>query len=75
MADRTSAEIFGMMFGMLAEDPTEQHKEMARRLVDASERYDFNAYQMDADEALETLQVAHLTDLHDEDDEGLIDEE
>lgn len=75
MADRTSAEIFGTIFRMLAEDPTDQHKEWAARLCEEMEQYDFNAYQMDADEALETLGVVELTDLRDDDDEVLLDEE
>lgn len=66
MADRTSAEIFGRVFKHLAKNPTDENKAFAIELADWSNEYDFNAYQMDADEALRTLGVAHLTDLDDE---------
>lgn len=62
MADRTSAEIFGNMFQMLAEDPSDANKTMARRLMGTTRQYDFNHYQMDADEALTTLGVDDLRD-------------
>ena len=55
MADRTSAGIFGQIFELLAEDPTEDHKALALRVYDMTRGYDFNDYQMNADEALETL--------------------
>lgn len=58
MADRSSAEIFGNMFILLASDPTEQHKKWARQLWSDSGRYDFSPYQMYADEYLEILDLA-----------------
>ena len=60
MADRTSAEVFGMMFEFLAEDPREQHKAFARKLWEKSNHYDFNPYQMYCDDALVALGLARL---------------
>jgi hypothetical protein len=54
MADRTSAEIFGKIFELLAENPTDEHKEMAAKIYPMAGNYDFAPYQMDADEALIT---------------------
>ena len=51
MADRTSANIFGEIFCMLAENPSDEHKEMARRIFEHSREYDFSSYQMEADSA------------------------
>lgn len=58
MADRTSAELFGTLFELLAENPTDEHKAIARRMFDLSGRYDFSEYQMEADEACVTLGLA-----------------
>lgn len=58
MADRTSAEIFGSIFELLAEDPTDHHKNLARKFWRMSDRYDFHPCQMECDEALETLGLA-----------------
>lgn len=58
MADRTSAEIFSMMFEMLAENPTEEHKKMAKKLWPKRMHYDFSDYQMGCDKALLKLGLA-----------------
>jgi len=58
MADRTSARLFGDIFNMLAEEPTEKHKEMASKIFDKTYDYDFSNYQMYADEALKKLGLA-----------------
>lgn len=58
MADRTSAVIFGDIFNMLAEEPTEKNKEMANKIFDKTYDYDFSNYQMYADESLEKLGLA-----------------
>lgn len=59
MADRTSAKIFGMIFEMLSNNPTKEHKEMAKevyyRIVGT---YDFSDYQMFADGACLALGIA-----------------
>jgi len=58
MADRTSASIFGEIFGMLAKNPTLEHREMARQIFQMSKQYDFSEYQMYADEACLVLGIA-----------------
>ena len=57
MADRTSAEIFGRIFRLLAENNTDDHKELAKRVYDMSQEYDFMDYQMEADEVLVELDL------------------
>lgn len=57
MADRRSAHIFGEVFKLLAESPTE-HKCIAGKIFEMTTDYDFNAYQMDADDACLVLGVA-----------------
>ena len=51
MADRTSAEIFGRIFNLLATDPSDQNQQLARQIMQISREYDFSPYQMYADEA------------------------
>jgi hypothetical protein len=70
MADRTSAEIFGTLFTHLAEDlriasadiihadRREYILTLARDLWPKMWSYDFNEYQMDADDALVQLGLA-----------------
>lgn len=58
MADRTSAEIFGRVFQLLANTPTADPKELARELIQISREYDFSPYQMYADEACMALDIA-----------------
>jgi hypothetical protein len=60
MADRTSAELFGSIFKMLAENPTEEHKEIAGRIYSMVSHYDFSDYQMYADEACVALDIARM---------------
>jgi hypothetical protein len=60
MADRTSASIFGQIFDLLAKNPTDEHKEMAKQIWPLRREYDFNDYQMDCDEALVKLDLAKL---------------
>ena len=55
MADRTSAGVFGEIFCILAEDPSDEHKKMARRIFELSRGYDFSPYQMGADAACQKL--------------------
>lgn len=59
MADRTSARIFGSMFKILAENPSEDHKEVARVLHRLAQDCDFTYEQMDADEACIALGIAY----------------
>jgi hypothetical protein len=58
MADRTSAEIFGSVFDLLAQNPTDEHKELARQIYQLARLYDFSDYQMGADDACLALGVA-----------------
>lgn len=58
MSDRTSAEIFAMIFEHLAEDPDERNQNLAKWLWEHAEDYDFNWYQMDCDDALIDLCLA-----------------
>lgn len=58
MADRTSARLFGEIFQLLAENPTEENKLIALKIYDKAGEYDFSWYQMDADESLVTLGLA-----------------
>lgn len=58
MADRTSAGLFGTIFELLAKNPTDEHKAIAKEIFSKTGDYDFNNYQMYADEALLTLGLA-----------------
>ena len=62
MSDRNSAEIFGAIFNMLAESPTDEHKAMATQLWSMTNGYDFHPYQMYADDALMKLGFAKQGD-------------
>ena len=62
MADRNSADIFGLLFEKLASDPTKQHKTWAREFYEKSRTYDFSPDQMDCDEALVKLGLAKMSD-------------
>jgi len=58
MADRTSAGLFGRFFDILARNPTDENKKIARELLNESREYDFNYYQMYSDESLVILGLA-----------------
>lgn len=58
MADRSSAALFAAIFEHLAANPDDRAKEFARKLWDLSRGYDFNDYQMGADQALTKLGLA-----------------
>lgn len=60
MADRTSAGLFGKIFELLAKNPTEEHKKIALEIWPLQSDYDFNQYQMYADDSLKTLGLAKL---------------
>jgi hypothetical protein len=61
MADRTSAELFGMMFDIVAEElPEDRREAVALRLWKKSRMYDFSPGQMEVDEALRKLGLARL---------------
>lgn len=58
MSDRNSAELFCLIFELLAENPTDEHKQMARKIYDKSSQYDFSNSQMEADDACLKLGIA-----------------
>jgi hypothetical protein len=58
MADRTSAGIFGTLFELLAKNPTEENKAIAREMYPHTFGYDFSLCQMGAEEALIKLGLA-----------------
>ncbi|GAB3937524.1 hypothetical protein [Larkinella terrae] len=60
MADRTSARLFGKIFGLLAKNPSEEHKAIAKEVFAETDNYDFSSYQMDADDSLMALGLARL---------------
>ncbi len=60
MSDGTSSGIFGEVFRMLAEDPTEQHKEMASKIFAMTENYDFSYCEMEVGDELIKLDLAKM---------------
>ncbi len=58
MADRTTAGLFGSIFKLLAGNPTEEHKAMAKNIWPLQREYDFSPYQMGCDDALIALGIA-----------------
>ena len=58
MADRTSAEIFGRIFNLLAANPSTEHRQLARQIMQIGREYDFSPDQMYADEACLSLAIA-----------------
>ncbi len=58
MTDRTSAALFGKIFELLAKNPTDEHKAIAKEVFAYTGDYDFSYYQMDADDALMALGLA-----------------
>lgn len=60
MADRTSASVFGKIFDLLAENPTEEHKRIAQEIWPMRGEYDFSDYQMYCDESLIKLGLAKM---------------
>lgn len=60
MADRTSANLFGTIFQLLSDNPTEEHKQIASSIYKLRGYYDFSTYQMYADDALIALDLAKM---------------
>jgi hypothetical protein len=60
MSDRTSAGLFQKIFTLLAENPTDEHKAIAGVIYSYTTEYDFNEYQMYADDACLTLGIARM---------------
>lgn len=60
MSDRTSAAIFGEIFDLLADNPDERNKAIARKIWGKIGEYDFSPYQMGSDRALLRLGIAKM---------------
>ncbi|AKT40111.1 hypothetical protein [Chondromyces crocatus] len=60
MSDRSCAEIFGKVFTILAEHPTEERMAIARKVWHECQECEFTPDQMFADEALVVLGLARL---------------
>ena len=60
MTDRTSAHTFAQIFRLLAEDPTDEHKRLAREIWKFSAECDFCGLDMRADDACLALGVARV---------------
>jgi hypothetical protein len=60
MADRTSARLFGKIFELLAKNPTDEHKAIAKEIFAETANYDFSNYQMDVDNSLIALGIAKI---------------
>lgn len=55
MADRTTAAKYAARYERLARNPTSENKIRARQLWEEMQAFDFEPYQMYADEALQVL--------------------
>lgn len=58
MSDKINAELFGILFDVLAQNPNEENKTLAKQFFKLSDSYDFSYSQLCADEALITLGLA-----------------
>ena len=58
MSDRSSAEIFGELFRMFAENMTDESKAFAHKVWAMTFEYDFSFVQMGCDEELVLLGLA-----------------
>ena len=60
MADRTSAGLFAKIFDLLAENPTEEKKNIASEIWPMRNEFDFCDEQMYCDESLIKLGLAKM---------------
>jgi hypothetical protein len=58
MVDRIGAELYGILFEVLAQNPDEETKALAKQFFDLVDTSDFSYAQMGVDEALITLGLA-----------------
>ena len=58
MVDRIGAELYGILFEVLAQNPDEGNKALAKRFFKLIDKSDFSYDQMYVDEALITLGLA-----------------
>jgi hypothetical protein len=66
MVDRIGAELYGILFEVLAQNPDEETKALAKQFFDLVDTSDFSYAQMGVDEALITLGLAKRIDLEGE---------
>jgi len=59
MSDRTSAEIFGYIFYLLAKNPDERNIKLASEIWESMAHYDFSPGQMEGNDELIKLHLAH----------------
>lgn len=62
MADRSAAEVFGIVFELLAEKPSRDRRDLAAEIYEYTKDYDFEFKQMGVDEALIDLELAEKCD-------------
>ena len=60
MSDKTSAEIFGLIFNLLAKQPKSNQK-LAAKIWKISSQYDFHPCQMGCNDALKKLGLAVIS--------------
>lgn len=58
MVDRIGAELYGILFEVLAQNPEEENKALAKQFFKLVDESDFSYSQMGVDEALITLGLA-----------------
>ena len=74
MSDHTSAGIFGKVFRLLAENPTDDNKKLAHEIYNLTKKYDFSNCEMYATDECVLLGVArrNYIVLDDDDTEEVI---
>ena len=61
MADRTAAHIFGQIFHLLAQNPTEENKKAALIIYGLIDNFDFSPQQMYVESDLRVLGLCQRT--------------
>ncbi len=72
MADRSAAEIFGVVLGIIANElpPTPERERVVRQVWHLSHSYDFSPCQMEADDILTSLGLLRMVPNTKHPDEG-----
>jgi hypothetical protein len=58
MSDRSSPEIFYLIYTLLAVNPTAEHREIAAKLWKLSQQFDFSDHDLGCEEAMIALGIA-----------------
>jgi hypothetical protein len=58
MSDRSSPQIFYLIYTLLAVNPTAEHREIAAKLWKLSQKFDFSDYELGCEEAMIALGIA-----------------